>query len=552
MLGWQLPLTFKGWAPLMTHNYPWSTKLPAGSSSTVWDAIVVGSGIGGMTCAALLARLGQRVLVLEHHYVPGGFTQTFTRKGWTWDVGVHAVGEVDERAMLGKVLRDLTGQRLNWASLGPVYDSFDFPDLRIDFASDRRAFHAALLAAFPKESAAIAEYGRRTREVAAAMRTYYLSRLVAPWAAPVTDRLIAGRAHHLLQETTEEVLRRFVKDERLRRVLTAQWGYYGSPPGRSSFAIHALVARHFQHGGYYPVGGSGRIAVELLQTVKDSGGATRIRADVETLIVEKGRVTGVRLRDGEELRARRVVSAIGAQATVARLLPAAERQARWAQSIAGLSQSPAHVCLYLGFRGDIRKAGAGPANRWFYETWSGETEAWHPDRGEQEAPVLYCSFPSLKDPQHDAGPRELHTGEVVTFVPDALTSRYRDARWRRRGAEYDALKRDWSERLLAQFFRHMPGLKPYLDWVELSTPATTETFTRAPRGAIYGLEPTPGRYANPYLRPRTPLHGLFLAGGDMASVGVMGAMVGGLLCGAAMEPLRSIAHLRKAAAHISR
>lgn len=537
----------------MANTNPWSTKLPPGSGP--WDTIVIGSGMGGMTCAALLARLGQRVLVLEHHYVPGGFTQTFTRKGWTWDVGVHAVGEVDERALLGKVLLDLTGQRLRWASLGPVYDTFEFPDFRIDFSSDRKSFQAALQAAFPDERDAIAEYARVTREVGGAMRAYYLSRLFGSWAAPLTDRLLAAPAHRFLGQTTEATLARFVKDERLRRVLTAQWGYYGSPPSRSSFAIHALVARHFQHGGYYPEGGSARIAVELLQTVKDAGGATRIRADVETLLVERGRVVGVRLRDGEELRARRVVSAVGARATVTRLLPAAERQATWARSIAQLPQSPSHVCLYLGFRGDIRQAGAGPENRWFYETWSDQAEAWHPDRpaagatgtqdgARQEAPVLYCSFPSLKDPRHDPGPQELHTGEVVTFVPDALTARYRDARWRRRGPEYEALKKDWTDRLLAQFFRHMPALKPHLDWVELSTPATTETFTRAPAGAIYGLEPTPARYENRYLRPATPLPGLFMAGGDLASVGVMGAMVGGLLCATAVAPIAAIRHLR--------
>ena len=535
----------------MANTNPWSTKLPPGSGP--WDTIVIGSGMGGMTCAALLARLGQRVLVLEHHYVPGGFTQTFTRKGWTWDVGVHAVGEVDERALLGKVLLDLTGQRLRWASLGPVYDTFEFPDFRIDFSADRKSFQAALQAAFPGERDAIAEYARLTREVGSAMRAYYLSRLFGAWTAPLTDRLLAAPAHRFLGQTTEATLARFVKDARLRRVLTAQWGYYGSPPSRSSFAIHALVARHFQHGGYYPEGGSARIAIELLQTVKDAGGATRIRADVETLLIEGGRVVGVRLRDGEELRARRVVSAVGAHATVTRLLPAAERQAAWARSIAQLPQSPSHVCLYLGFRGDIRQAGAGPENRWFYETWSDQAEAWHPDRpttgtagqGQgQEAPVLYCSFPSLKDPRHDPGPQKLHTGEVVTFVPDALTARYRDARWRRRGPEYEALKKDWTDRLLAQFFRHMPALKPHLDWVELSTPATTETFTRAPSGAIYGLEPTPARYENRYLRPATPLPGLFMAGGDLASVGVMGAMVGGLLCATAMAPLSAIRHLR--------
>ena len=177
---------------------PWSRRLPHGlPGPRGWDTIVLGSGMGGMTCAALLARLGQRVLVLEHHYVPGGFTQTFTRKGWTWDVGVHAVGEVDERALLGKVLLDLTGQRLRWASLGPVYDTFEFPDFRIDFSSDRKSFQAALQAAFPGERDAIAEYARVTREVGGAMRAYYLSRLCGAWAAPLTDRLLAAPALRL-------------------------------------------------------------------------------------------------------------------------------------------------------------------------------------------------------------------------------------------------------------------------------------------------------------------------------------------------------------------
>jgi all-trans-retinol 13,14-reductase len=90
----------------------------------------------------------------------------------------------------------------------------------------------------------------------------------------------------------------------------------------------------------------------------------------------------------------------------------------------------------------------------------------------------------------------------------------------------------------------MPELRSMVAFVELSTPVSTEHFTRAPRGAIYGIEPTPERYANRYLRPRTPLEGLFLSGADMASVGVMGAFVGGLLCAAAMEPVGVARYLR--------
>jgi all-trans-retinol 13,14-reductase len=519
---------------------PWSTR----SESRVWDAVVIGSGMGGLATAALLAELGQRVLVLEQHYVPGGFTHTFKRKRWQWDVGVHAVGEVTERAVIGRVLRALSGGALEWASLGGVYDEFHYPDLRIDFPDSRARFEERLVEAFPSRGEDVARYFAKVREVAAGMMPYYASRVLPPSSAPWTDALLAGRARAMLSEKTQDVLRTITGDDKLRSVLTAQWGYYGVPPQRSSFAIHALVAKHFFHGGYYPVGGAGRIAETMLTTVARAGGWARINADVREIIVHDRRARGVRLADGEVIEARRVVSAAGAIATVDRLLPEPERDDPWARSIAGLAPSPCHVCLYLGFKGDITQAGASGANKWFYETWDPEATYWDVADPTAKAPVLYCSFPSLKDPRHDAGAELLHTGEVVTFVPYERFAPWRDGRWKKRGEAYEAFKRALSERMLEQFLSHMPGLRSMVAYSELSTPISTEHFTRAPRGAIYGIEPTPERYRNRYLRPRTPVEGLFLSGADMASVGVMGAFVGGILCAVAMEPARAMKYLR--------
>lgn len=520
----------------------YSTKSP----DKPWDYIVIGSGMGGMTTAAMLSKLGKRVLVLEQHYVPGGFTHTFRRKKWTWDVGVHAVGEVDRASMLGKVLARLTDDRLRWASLGSVYDEFYFPDLRIDFPDDRKQFVSNLLEAFPSQQTAVDDYMRKVKQVAGAMRSYYLSRVMPPQWAGLTDRLLAKDANAHLLRTTKQVLDEFCTDEKFKTVLTAQWGYYGVPPERSSFAIHALVARHFVHGAYYPEGGSQKIAEELLQTVVDSGGWTRIRADVDEILIRNGCAVGVRLKDGEEIRASAVISAAGALATVQRLLPQSEKSKFWARSITWLRPTPCHVCLYLGFKGDIRDSGAGSANKWFYETWGHgrKAEAWQIEDGEKEAPVLYCSFPSLKDPHHDGGAEQLHTGEVVTFVPYDAFENWKDGRWRKRGEEYDAVKERLTEQMKEQFLRHMPGLRDKIAFAELSTPLSTEHFTRAPGGAIYGLEPTPERYQTTHLRPRTPVPGLFLSGGDMASVGVMGAMVGGLLAAVAAEPIKAIKWFR--------
>ena len=128
-----------------------------GGPSGPFDVIIIGSGMGGMTTAAMLAELGKKVLVLEQHYVPGGFTHAFKRGPYEWDVGVHAIGEVGAQAMLGRLLSRLTDDELKWASLGGVYDEFYYPGLRIDFPDNAHAYRSNLIAAFPDEEAHQAE-----------------------------------------------------------------------------------------------------------------------------------------------------------------------------------------------------------------------------------------------------------------------------------------------------------------------------------------------------------------------------------------------------------
>jgi len=529
---------------MAARNKPWSKKIPEGP----WDDIVIGSGMGGMTTAALLSKLGRRVLVLEQHYVPGGFTHTFKRPGYEWDVGVHAVGEVTDRSMTGRLLTLLTDGALEWASLGEVYDEFYFPDgFRIDFPDSPTQFRESLLQAFPAEERAIDGYLRRVREVAGGMKRYYLARTLPQRFAPLADGFFAADAQRYLEMNTAEVVAELTDDPRLRSIFTAQWGYYGSAPSRSSFAMQALVVKHFMWGGYYPVGGSGRIAHTLLNTVSKAGGWTCIATDVAQILIENNRAVGVELQNGEQIRAKRIFSAAGVASTVRRLLPAEQQAQSWARSIDALAPAAAHVCLYLGFKGDIRSAGCGSANKWFYDTWSCEDDTWNVrhDGDVPAAPVLYTSFPSLKDPLYEPGDEQRHTGEVVTFAPWASFAPWRDERWRKRGPDYESFKERLQAQLLAQITSKLPELAPMVDYAELSTPISTDHFCRPMRGSIYGLEPTPERFRNSWLRPRSPIDGLFFSGSEITSVGVIGAMMGGVLATVAAEPIRMLRLLRK-------
>lgn len=517
---------------------PWSHDVPEGP----WDYVVIGSGIGGMAAAALLARLGRRVLILEQHNIPGGFTQTFKRPGYRWDVGVHIVGEMSQQSYPGRLLAALGDGRLAWEPVGEFYDEFNFPDgFSVRLPDTAEGFRQTLGESFPGERAAIDEYLALTRtaarSVSKAIQARAMPRLLAPGAA---GRAMAAAAPHV-DATTAEVLASLTDDPRMRAVLAAQWGYYGTPPSRSSFAMHALMVRHFLRGAYYPVGGAASIADSLLRTVADAGGWTAVRRPVTAIERHRGRVVGVRLGDGSLVEARRVVSTIGAIPTAGLL----------GEELGGPGEpyreaGPAHVSLYLGFRGDIAAAGARRWCQWYFGSWDVEEGLWQvaPDREPGASPVMFCSFPSLKDPLHDPGPEMRHTGEAIAFVPWEAFARWQGTRWQRRPAAYDEFKAALTARLLEQYLGRYPALAQMVDHVEMSTPLSTNHFAAAHRGSIYGLGTAVARFHDGSLLPRTRLRGLYLGGADASAPGIVGALNGGVLAAAAAEPRPALAFLR--------
>lgn len=507
------------------------------SDRNSWDAIVIGSGMGGLACAAALARTGHAVLVVEQHHVAGGLTQTFTRSGFRWDVGVHYLGEMGPDGQTRVMLDWLTGGAIQFNSLGTVYDTIHFPgNFVAQFARPQAALQLELKERFPASSGDIDAFFVAIAEAENTASALFTQRAMPSLLAKVHGLWHEREIRKWWGRSSAEVLSQLVSDPKLRAVLLAQKGNYGGAAASEiSFGVHALIMRHYFNGAYYPIGGAQAFAKALVPAIEKAGGEVRLRTKVHELSVENATVVGVRLEDDTQLRAPRIFSDAGARNTVS-LLPAEMRDGEWAREILSFAPSVCHVGLYLGLQGDIRANGATPSNHWFHESWDIDAGVWRNPAEDPTVPALFISFPSLKDPAHEPGEWQRHTAEIVTMTSWEPFARWSDSTLHHRPQTYTDFKTDIERNLLAQFARHFPALAPMVVAHELSTPLTTSSFIGAQHGAIYGLEVSPRRFLSNGLRAKTPIPGLFLTGQDVVTPGVPGAMIGGVLAAATIEP----------------
>lgn len=505
-----------------------------------WDAIVIGSGMGGLASAALLARhANRRVLVLERHSTAGGFTHVFTRPGFEWDVGVHYLGQCAPGEPVRALLDEVTGGAVDWARMPEVYDRVILAGEPFDLVAGGRRFVDALAARFPGQRSAIERYLGAIASVGRVSAPFFAERALSPRLARWIGPALRAPHHRYSDRTVEEVVRPIVGTGPLYDVLTAQCGDYGLLPSEASFAIHAMVVGHYLRGGYYPVGGASRIAVGAADVIAEAGGEIFVAAEVAEVLVERGRAVGVRMVDGRVLRAPIVISDTGAASTFLRLLPPeivheVTERSGLGDALRAVGPSASHLSLYLGLDGTDAELGLTGTNLWIYPEKDRE-RAFPRFLADPDAPIplVYASFPSSKDPSFAVRHPGKSTVELVTIASYDWVRPWQDARWKKRGADYEAWKTRMSERLLEIVLRERPAIRGRVVHAELSTPLSTRHFTAYAQGEIYGLSHVPRRFRLP-LRAHTPIDGLFLTGQDLVSCGVAGALMGGAITAAAV------------------
>ncbi len=463
------------------------------SPDPTYDAVVIGAGIGGLITANLLARRGLRVLLVEQHYMVGGYCSTFRRGGYTFDAATHfypLLGNPD--TLTGRLLAEI-GVTTGWVKMDPV-DTFHFPDgSRFAVPADLDDYLVKVKAEFPDEAAALDSFF-------AAVRECYLLGLLHYFRGRPLNQL--ERLRPYVDLTVRQALDRWFRDPKLKLLLTADCAHWGSPPGRTSFVFDSMLRLSYFLGNYYPQGGSQAFADDLARCFEERGGHLLISTRAHRILVEDGRAVGVEIETlrgslphrGQRLRVRSgvVVSNADLRLTFEELIGAGHLGRERIEELRRLRPTFPCWLTHLGLEGvpaDVLEEAQG-----YY--WDG----WDMDRVGRDALRFKIFVPTLYEPEMAPPGRQIL---IVQKVMDI---------------DYDAVA-DWTEHkrqtesfVYTNLERMIPGIT---ERIVVSTSASAHTswrFTLNQRGAMLGWEMSPEQLGDGRPELMSPLANLYLVG----------------------------------------
>lgn len=494
-------------------RYDWNVKvepkIPKGENE--YDLIIVGSGIAGLVCGALLSRRGYKVLVMEQHSQVGGYCSSFQRGGFVFNTGVEDVSGLWERGPVTRLLEVLGLKREDLFVRNTTRYILKGEEIS---ANNLEEFTNALSSIHPEEKDNISSFFSDAER--AYIECYQGTEI---YGVPLPAELIVKvwgerelldyprKCPHFydwMNKTYIEKLDEYFNDEDLKYLMSALLGYVGTEPEKTpaSSALTACVS-YYLHGGYFPKGGAQRFANTLRDFVEEQGGEVLTRHKVDKIVVEKGKVTGVR-RGENTFEAPIVVANANAKTTFLELVGEDILDKEFTRYIKGLKMSPSAFMVFLG------------------------------------ADVDLSSYPTLIKNLDEGYEIIINSNADSTLAPDGKSSitlirgaNYHD--FPERGTEeYVKKKEEMREMLIQKAEKVIPELKGHIVVQDAATPKTLERYTLMPEGALYSFDQSV-EVKRPYFK--TPLKGLYLAsastfpGGGIEAVVMSGIICANDICG---------------------
>jgi phytoene dehydrogenase-like protein len=488
------------------------------------DVAVVGAGIGGLTAAALLADAGLKVAVYEAHVVPGGFCHTFLRQArhdgrpcvYRFDAGPHDVSGVHPGGPVNAILARLgVADRLDWRRLD---HSYRFADRVIDPPRDGREYAAELGRQFPADAAGLKALFEEIKAISDGMYATGADNAGIPGLPPSADALLAfARQHPLavkwMDRPFDELVDRHVSDPEAKRALAALTGYVSDGSERLTCAQMVPLFGYYFDGGFYPAGGSQRLADALVAAIEARGGAVKLKTRVARILVDNGRAVGVALADGRRVTARAVVANADLRRTFLELVGRDALPSRFAERLAAAAPGPSAFMVHLG-------VDYVPDGR----------PALHLADQRIGVEVLTKVDPSAAPAGHSTvGIIKLLTNdEARGWFPAAGGDDWKTLLF---SPEYEAKKRALADAMIAAAETALPGLSAHIVHRSEASPVTYARYDLASDGAIYGVARA-GRLRG----AKSPIGNLVVAGGATHGPGVEAVVISGACAAEALVP----------------
>jgi len=487
-------------------------------SAERYDVIVIGSGMGGLTASALLAKKGLKTLLLEKEEQAGGYVVSFKRHGCIFDATGAFVGGCHEGGEFHQILKELGAhEEIEFIPITHVRNVYPGFELHLQ-PGGSRSYTEALFDLFPKEEKGLKTYLSLVKRIGEEIKSYSEITTIQKIFFPFYFRNLV-RFHRSSHQT---ILDSLFKGEEIKMALHSL--PVTEPPSRLSFLFLAvMINKALIEGVSYPKGGMGKISEAMANAFLRSGGEIHFQTEADQILTRNGRVEGVLTKGGERFQAPLVISNINPNLSV-KMLPV-ELRKLFAKKWSRLEYSLSCFVLYLATDLDLREMGL-PYFTYLRFLSDLEEEDRILRKGEiPQSPTLMVSIPTMLDPS--LAPPGQHILSVLINVPY-----HYQAKWGGGDLEkYRHIKEDFSQRILHQLeSKLIPGLRSHLLFYEAATPLTLERYTGNEMGAMYGLASTPQQVGN--LRPphQTPIPGLFQVGHyTRPSHGIVGASLSGFI-----------------------
>jgi len=505
------------------------------------DVIIIGGGMSGLSCGALLGRLGKKVVVLEQHTVCGGGSHSFElSSGYRFDSGLHYT--VPWSVPLFH-LTCLTKDVPVFELLGDETGTFDKVVLGEDepFNIKHKEAHLEeLYKLFPEEHAAIDAYLRISDCVLPSVQFLVLSKLMPPSLRKLFWRVLPRKYKKYMGVTAKEILEELTSNKKLISLLCSLWIDTGGRPDQATFMLTASVFRGLpKEGGCYPVGGSESMARTIVPVIERHGGRVLVRAEVTEIIVENGKACGVRLKNGSEIRSKMVISSVGYHNTFGKLVNEQTTSAFNIPRQLSVDDAPGFLMCNIGIKGGAKELGIDNCNVWYHPVDQHgdifpKIQSFYQDplSDDQEPPCM-ITFGSTKDKGWAAKNPDKTCCQMLVMADWKWFEKYKDLPSGKRGEEYEELKALWAKKCLRILFRFFPQVEDKIELVDVSTPLSIAHYLYSPHGTAVGLDQTPKRYVDEgiqdLLDPVSRIPGLYQTGQDTLICGVTIAQLSGVI-----------------------